>query len=199
MKLFAFSDVHCDFQAVERLIERARECEIVVCCGDLSRFGECLDEIAEKLAKGIKKKFLIVPGNNETPEDIERVCEKFGWINLHCKKVKINSFWFAGCGGGLEGGFATPFEVDENYFKKCLEGFRGVENLILITHTPPINTVDKTLLGSRIGSKAIRKFVEEEQPLLCLCGHVHERAGDEERIGKTRIINVGKEGKLIFL
>jgi len=198
MKILAFSDLHYNLEIVDKLIERSKECDFVICCGDLSRFGEGLDEVSERLAEGIKKMF-IIPGNNETPEEVEMICEKFGWINLHCKKIKINSFWLAGCGGGLKSRFSTPFEVDESYFREKLMEFKGLKNLILVTHTPPINTVDKTLIGRRIGSTAIRKFIEEEQPDFCLCGHVHEMAGREANIGKTKIINVGKEGKIISL
>jgi Icc-related predicted phosphoesterase len=32
-----------------------------------------------------------------------------------------------------------------------------------------------------------------------LHGHIHEAAGFEEQIGKTKVINVGKEGKILEL
>jgi Icc-related predicted phosphoesterase len=30
-----------------------------------------------------------------------------------------------------------------------------------------------------------------------ICSHIHEAAGIEEKLGKTKVINVGTEGKII--
>jgi Icc-related predicted phosphoesterase len=49
------------------------------------------------------------------------------------------------------------------------------------------------------GSDAVRKAVEKFKPDILLCGHVHEAEGLEEVIGKTRVINVGRKGKIITL
>ena len=68
----------------------------------------------------------------------------------------------------------------------------------MITHIPPFGTkLDN--LGVFTGSKGIRKVIEESQPDFCLCGHIHETAGLKDLIGKTKIINVGKEGTIINL
>jgi len=52
---------------------------------------------------------------------------------------------------------------------------------------------------SRIVSpiRAVRKAIEQLQPDFALCSHVHEADGLEEQIGKTRLINVGRRGKII--
>ena len=44
---------------------------------------------------------------------------------------------------------------------------------------------------------AVREAIERFQPDLALCGHVHEAEGIEEKIGKTKLINVGRQGKII--
>ena len=43
-----------------------------------------------------------------------------------------------------------------------------------------------------VGSTAVRKMIEEVQPLLTLHGHIHEAAG-YRRIGQTLAINAGSE------
>jgi len=43
-----------------------------------------------------------------------------------------------------------------------------------------------------VGSKAVRKVLEEFQPKLGLHGHIHESAGTS-RIGKTTCVNPGSE------
>ena len=43
-----------------------------------------------------------------------------------------------------------------------------------------------------VGSIAVRRFVEERQPLIALHGHVHESQG-VERLGRTICLNPGSE------
>jgi Icc-related predicted phosphoesterase len=79
---------------------------------------------------------------------------------------------------------------------------------IFSLHAPPYNTILD--LGPRlnqdfqiqsglgesplehVGSKAVRKIIEEYQPLVSVHGHIHESAG-VDRIGKTRCFNPGSE------
>ncbi len=63
---------------------------------------------------------------------------------------------------------------------------------ILLTHCPPLNTNCDITNSLHVGSSAIRKIVEEFQPEINLCSHVHECYGKEDFIGKTRIVNVGE-------
>lgn len=47
------------------------------------------------------------------------------------------------------------------------------------------------------GSKGIRKAINKFKPDILLSGHIHEAEGIEEKIGKTRVINIGRKGKII--
>lgn len=76
---------------------------------------------------------------------------------------------------------------------------------IFVIHSPPWNTKLDMVYpdGSHIGSKAVREFIEKEQPLLTLHGHSHESfeiSGQfKEVIGKSISINPGSKydkGKL---
>ena len=63
--------------------------------------------------------------------------------------------------------------------------------LWIISHQPPYKTeLDKVMVFKHIGCKSLRNYIEEQKPLLCLCGHIHEAIGIDE-IGKTRIVNPG--------
>ena len=70
---------------------------------------------------------------------------------------------------------------------------------IFVIHSPPWNTrLDRVYPdGAHIGSKAVKEFIEREQPLLTLHGHAHESfeiSGQfKEDIGKTISINPGSE------
>ena len=41
-----------------------------------------------------------------------------------------------------------------------------------------------------VGSRAVRNFIEETQPLLAICGHVHEGRGST-KLGATVCVNPG--------
>ncbi len=105
--------------------------------------------------------------------------------------------------------FEKPYNIIEDFSKYSIE--TDLENLcqnmdskklILITHTPPIDTVcdlmkDKNGKLRHIGSKAVRAFIERKQPLLTLHGHVHDsvqNAGQYmQYIGKTICATVGND------
>jgi Icc-related predicted phosphoesterase len=46
------------------------------------------------------------------------------------------------------------------------------------------------------GSDGIRKAIDSFKPNIMLCSHVHEAEGIEEKVGNTKVINVGKKGKI---
>ncbi|MEK6826666.1 MAG: metallophosphoesterase [Nanoarchaeota archaeon] len=91
-----------------------------------------------------------------------------------------------------------------NKFKK--ENKKG--KVIFVSHIPPINTrldkigtkAHKRVRGTHRGSKLVRRIIERHQPLLHLCGHVHESCG-KDNIGKTLTINVGSayEGQGVLI
>ena len=70
---------------------------------------------------------------------------------------------------------------------------------IFVIHSPPWDTKLDMVYpnGAHIGSKAVREFIEREQPLLTLHGHAHESfeiSGQfKEVIGKTISINPGSD------
>ncbi len=91
---------------------------------------------------------------------------------------------------------------------------KDLSNTIFITHSPPYNTyldragldgikVDGKQLDVHVGSEAIRKFIEEKQPLLTLHGHIHEstrRTGHwKQKIGKTVCMNASFGGSDLCL
>jgi len=66
---------------------------------------------------------------------------------------------------------------------------------VIVSHIPPYRTKDRTFIGTHIGSKWLRRIMEETGTSYVLCGHVHEDAG-HETFGQTHVINcsVGKRG-----
>jgi Icc-related predicted phosphoesterase len=68
---------------------------------------------------------------------------------------------------------------------------RNCRRTIFCPHAPPSETVcDRLRSGEHVGSRVIRAFVEEAQPDLVLCGHIHEARG-LDAIGRSQIANPG--------
>ncbi len=63
---------------------------------------------------------------------------------------------------------------------------------ILFVHEPPFNTLlDITHKKEHVGSKSMRRIIEEYQPNIAVSGHIHESPGID-KIGKTIIVNAGE-------
>lgn len=85
---------------------------------------------------------------------------------------------------------------------------RDMENLVAVLHAPPFRSgIDDAprltedlkptvnaggIVTAPVGSTAVREFIEAEQPLLGLHGHVHEARGSTT-IGRTLCVNPGSE------
>ncbi|MSQ47363.1 MAG: hypothetical protein EXR78_03075 [Deltaproteobacteria bacterium] len=62
---------------------------------------------------------------------------------------------------------------------------------LMVCHTPPYATaLDRLTNGTPVGSSAVRQFIENHQPHLCITGHIHESPG-VDFIGRTKILNAG--------
>jgi Icc-related predicted phosphoesterase len=197
MKIMIFSDVHADLKEAASIAKRAKSknVDLMICAGDMSFFGQGIQETVSEFDVGIP--LLIIPGNHETEGQIEAVERKFHFVkNIHLKSRKINSVNFFGCGGSNKTPFSTPNELTEKEFKNMLSTFKdNGEEVFFVTHEPPFNT-KLDFIGAHKGNKAIRQFIEKYRPSYCICGHFHENAGKEDKIGRTRIINPG-DGKII--
>lgn len=71
------------------------------------------------------------------------------------------------------------------------------EKAIYIMHSPPFGTkLDLTAGKNSVGSRSIKAFIEQKQPLLTLHGHIHESSEISksyfDRIGKTLSVNPGQ-------
>jgi len=196
MKLLALSDIHSNFSAIEMLREKIKgekdSIELIAVAGDITSYGSRDD--AEKGLQELEKicrKIFFVPGNLDTREVLELFEEK--GLSLHAKKQEFKEYNFIGFGGSVKSVGDIVFEEKEIYetLRKLFKEAGSPSKTILLTHSPPKNTpLDLTHSGIHVGSDAVRKIIEEEQPLLQLCGHVHE-AGGETKLGKTKCVNIG--------
>ncbi len=198
MKILATADIHGDLKLVDKLIKKSKDADVIVLAGDLTWAENDLKGIVGPLKKE-GKPVILIPGNHETLASVDYLQELYkpGVYNLHARGLKIGDVGFIACGSGNIGLFQLTEEEVEDSLDKALREVGKCKKLILVTHTPPYDTALDNLGWTKAGSQAIRKFIEKYQPDLCVCGHIHETAGLVDQIGKTKIINVGFNDKVI--
>lgn len=194
MKLLLFSDLHGNKAAAQQLVALAHEVDIVVGAGDFGNLRRGIDT-AIGLLKSIDKPAVLVPGNAESTAELEAACRAWPAAHvLHGTGVNLEGIDFFGIGGGIPvtpfGSWSYDFSEDEarQLLADCPAG--GV----LVSHSPPKGVVDLSSRGVNLGSVAIREVIEQQQPALVVCGHIHESAGEQAQIDNSVVINAGTAG-----
>ena len=197
MKLLIFSDIHGDKKALEQLMEI--EADYYFAAGDLANWGRGLEQLGPIMQRRASRMY-VIPGNHESESDIAAFCRQYGFRNFHGQKIDIEGYAVAALGYSNPTPFDTPGEYSEEELGRRLESFSTLDPLVLICHAPPKGTkLDRVREGAHFGSTAVREFIDRRQPEYFYCGHIHEAAGAEDTIGRTRGWNVGKKGRVLDL
>ena len=198
MKILAFGDIHGDMAAAEKLAIKAEKekVDMVILCGDITYGDQSTANLIGPFVKR-NKKVLLVPGNHESVATAEFLAQLYGVTNLHGYSIKYKDVGFFGCGGANIG--LNQMEESEIYdlLKKSYKGIAGMKKRVMVTHVHPSDSIMEKFTHLFPGSEGVRKAINLLKPDLLLCSHVHEAEGLEEMIGNTRVINVGKTGKII--
>ncbi|OIO41110.1 hypothetical protein CO154_02800 [Candidatus Pacearchaeota archaeon CG_4_9_14_3_um_filter_31_7] len=201
-KILAAGDLHGDLSLVYKLAEKAERenVDLVILAGDLTMAEASTDNIIGPfLKKG--KKVLFIPGNHESFATADFLGEVYkpNAKNIHDYSFKFNNIGIFGVGGTTNIGPAVPITEEEmfNLLKRGSERVKDLAKKIMVTHIHPSDTKMEKMSRIVSPSRAVRKAIEQLQPDFALCSHVHEADGLEEQIGKTRLINVGRRGKII--
>ena len=64
----------------------------------------------------------------------------------------------------------------------------------MVTHAHPFKS--KAEFSGFQGSTGVRKAIKKFKPDIVISGHIHEAEGIEEKIGKTKVINVSRKAKV---
>jgi Icc-related predicted phosphoesterase len=136
------------------------------------------------------------------------------------ERYDVSRYVPPGCVSPEDGYRSVPTEESEIKWEtihKSLSSLVGEDPLdraVFLFHTPPCDTpLDRAALDGKmyeyvpvdlhVGSIAVKRFIEERQPLLTLHGHVHEasRLTSEWkiRIGRTVCINGAHDGPELAL
>ncbi|HEY9078086.1 MAG TPA: hypothetical protein VIO61_16240 [Anaerolineaceae bacterium] len=197
-----------DPDGIEEIYQSPEKLHQVFSAEVLKRLAEWLDYASQKLA-GTGVRVYLSPGNDDMYE-VDALIASSPHVTLAEGKVialddhheMISSGW---CN-------PTPWHtyreepderLTERYFA-MLKQVKNPHNLVLNLHAPPYgSTLDDAAeltedlrpkyAGNSlvpVGSRAVRRVIEQYTPLLGLFGHIHEGKG-AMRIGKTLCINPG--------
>jgi Icc-related predicted phosphoesterase len=206
-----FGDVHNDISLLPRIPDLDRA-EGIILSGDITLAGgvpEAL-RVLEPAARSARK--LLAQIGNMDKAEITATLKDRGW-NLHAEAVRVFPGVYAlGLGACPLTPFHTPSEYSEEHLAERLEEATAAAETafaaerasragdaalpehpvrVLVSHTPPYGTAcDRLKTGGHAGSRAVRDFIEQYRPAVCLCGHIHEARG-EDRLGSTQIVNPG--------
>ncbi|BAL81501.1 metallophosphoesterase family protein [Caldisericum exile] len=169
--------------------------------------------LATERLKPLGIKIYVSPGNDDDPVVDDALLVSKYVVNPDMQVVEIfENVKMLSYGYSNPTPWNSPREKSEDEIysdlKALAEKMDYNKFTIFNIHVPPYNTsldiapkLDKTLKpviesGSvateNVGSKSVRKIIEEFQPDLGLHGHVHESAGNI-KIGKTVCLNPGSE------
>ncbi len=193
MKIFIVTDIHGEPDYVYNYLDN-NPVDAIIVTGDITDFGpdDLFVEILEKL--GEYAQVYAIYGNCD-PEDAITLLDDSNAINIHDGTSNIENIKLVGFGGSN----ATPFNTNHEYSEEILykelikyeDELNSDNYTILVTHAPPLDTeADIMQSGEHIGSSAVRKVVEETQPTLNICGHIHESKGIG-KVNDTVVVNPG--------
>ena len=196
MKLLAFSDLHRDLGQAAELVEMSAQADVVIGAGDFASVHEGLEETIGALA-AIATPTLLVPGNNETADALRAAVSVWPATTvLHGEATTVEGIEFFGLGAGIP---VTPwewsFDLDDESAAEELAACPA--GAVLILHSPPRDHCDSAGNGTHFGSEALLRAIEEKQPRLAVCGHIHESWGCESEVGATPVRNLGPTGTWI--
>jgi hypothetical protein len=200
MKILAAGDIHGDSRQAKKLAEKAAKAKVdlVVLCGDLTLVEQPTSDLIKPFIKK-NKKVVLIPGNHESIATADFFADVYDATNLHGYSIIYKNVALFGCGGASNVGPAPPVTEDEilKLLKKGHDKIKNFKKKIMVTHMHPKGTLMEKLSHWVPPSAAVAKAVKKFKPDILLCSHIHEAEGIEEKIGKTKVINVGKEGKII--
>jgi hypothetical protein len=204
MKLLCLSDIHGEGAGLADVLREAANADLIVLAGDLTHLGgfaEAEAVLGPVLEAGVR---VIAVAGNMDREGARRCLQEKG-VDIHARGVSVGEVGFMGLGGGTPSPFGTPWELTEEEARAFLAAGRpaieAARYKVLVSHAPPRGTkLDRSFGGRHVGSEAVRNFILAGSVDLCICGHVHESAG-EETLGRTLCVNLGpfKNGRYALI
>lgn len=180
MKILHYSD-----KGDKNFLDLYRDSEVVITTGDLHYTDFAgLETLEPKIPS------FGVYGNHD---DGSNYLEQYNFVNVHNKVVDYNGLKIGGFQGCLRYN-SREMQFSEEEAMTFADTFPYVD--ILILHAGPYGLLDDPGDPVHIGSKSIRRYVDEKKPLLVFCGHQYsddEMVHDSTKIYRSygaRIVSI---------
>ncbi len=191
VKILAAADLHGSYDIAKTLSEKAREnnVDLIVLAGDLHGMKEGKGKILDVFQKE-NQKVIFIPGNWDSQKEHDLLRKKTR--SIHNYYVTYDDVGLVGIGN-----CDMKFSLDEEDFFQIKKQFLRMKTSkkVLVSHLHARGT--KAEFSGILGDDFLRKAVDEFSPDLLISAHIHEGEGIEDVIGKTRVLQVGRKGKII--
>jgi len=220
MRLLGITDLHSAVAMLDRILHRAGPVDLVLLGGDMTNFGTPDEaELIVKRVQQAGLPVLAVAGNCDSALIEQRlqdlgvslyrravVRNRIGFQGLSAMppwKSRMYHFSEDQLADDLQEGY-RQLQAQKQPGQKLPQTEAlsaasapqqaeplGWKTHIVLSHVPPRDCkLDRTFLGRHVGSLALRQFIDQVQPDLVICGHIHEGRG-LDRIGQTWVLNCG--------
>lgn len=206
-KIYCISDMHGCIKDLS-----VPECDILLIAGDVSCYGRNIYKDGNWLAlhfeswlqKQPAKHIIMIPGNHDVIFDLALwTVPKLSCHVLIDELIEIKGLKIYGSPWSLT--FCDwAFNLQEKKLNLVWQKIpRGLD--ILLVHSPPYDILDSTqnpkYLSEHIGSKSLRKRIEEILPKYVVFGHNHGQPGVIKKDGITYInatvLDDSRTGKIV--
>ena len=191
LRILAGGDLHGDIDLARKLSEKAKKnkVDLVVLTGDITGAQENDGSVLEPFEKS-NQKVVFIPGNWDTSKEVETLR----------KKAKCIHNYYVTYSGVAISGIGNPdwkMELDYSDLDSIKKNFSRMKSKkrILVSHLHAQGTLAE--FSGIPGDKILRKAVEYFKPDMLISSHIHEGEGLEDTIGKTKVFQVGRNGKII--
>ena len=161
IRILACADQHGRPERIARVraLVAAHTPAVVLLPGDLTHAGKGEDALT--LLSTLPVPVLAVPGNMDGPRAVFQITHRGGLLGSEPVVIEGVSF----------GGPDVRARCD-----------------VLVTHEPPLGTLDLASSGRHIGTQAVRDLIARLRPKVLTCGHVHESPGIAQ-LEDTLVVN----------
>lgn len=174
-------------------------------------------ERAEQVLSETQTACYVIGGNDDSAAIVDVLAAHEGPLVRFCEDQTVEmpgGLTISGFGWATPTPWNTPRELaDEDIERRlrevvatCPDPTRAVFSI----HVPPYEVLDVCpmldtsvdpprpivqggqVVSTSVGSRGVRRVLQETQPLAMLCGHIHESRG-ARRLGKTLVVNPGSQ------
>jgi Icc-related predicted phosphoesterase len=193
MKLLCLTDLHGARTTLRRILDRERDADVILLGGDITNFGtpDEAERVVLRCSQAAPAVFAVA-GNCDSPEIDQRLVDLD--VSLFGRGRERDGVGFFGV-SAMPPWHGDTYELTEDAIAAALDAGAAMLDraapLVMLSHPPPRDTlVDRTVRHTHVGSTAVRRAIDQTQPALVVCGHIHEARGVDQ-VGDTVIVNCG--------